>query len=422
MFRKDFPTRILTAAIFFLLAGTGVWATETETVLYSFGLNGLGGASPRMALIQDPAGNFYGTTPEGPLTGLSCGVVFELSPASGGGWTYTTLYTFTGASDGCSPYSALLRDAAGNLYGTTFWFGSVNSNCPVGCGTVFELSPGSGGSWTFQTIYSFQGGGDGWAPQAAALVFDSAGNLYGTTTQGGPGGFGTVFRLNRGSRGTWTESLLYGFKGKNDGAGPRGMVFDRAGNLYGVTSGQGAFFGGTAFELSPRIQGTGWTFKLLHTFAGAASGDGYTPDGTPILDKGGNLYGTTFYGGPPACFAGLGCGTVFVLRRTSKGWSEHILHSFSNGTDGFGPVAGLAVDGTGNLYGTTTDASGPGTVFELSYGSGGWVFTTIYSFFGGNDGTLPTAGLTVGIDGNLYGMTASSGLYGWGVVYELSTN
>jgi uncharacterized repeat protein (TIGR03803 family) len=425
MNRKYFLAVVLTTSVFSLLTATDTWATDTETVLYTLG-SGVSGRSARTALIQDSAGNLYGTTPEGGIAGApcnsSCGVVFELSPASGGGWTYTNLYSFTGASDGSSPFSALVFDVAGNLYGTTLQGGRVNSNCLLGCGTVYELSPASGGGWTFSTIYSFQGGRDGATP-LAALIFDSAGKLYGTAIMGGLYGSGIVFRLSHSAGGTWNKSVLYSFKGGDDGAGPLGIVSDASGNLFGVAPAGGATFEGTVYELSPSTSGNGWKFRLVHTFKGAANGDGESPYGTLILGKAGDLYGTTFLGGDATCLSGSGCGTVFALKPTSKGWSESVLHAFSNG-DGFGPDAELVADGKGDFYGTTTSGGGQGwgTIFEESYTSSGWVFVSLYSFQAGNGGTFASSGLIVGADGNLYGTTESGGTYNWGVIYELAIN
>ena len=215
---------------------------QSEKVLYTF-LGGSDGAAPHFAgVIFDAAGNLYGTTSVGGGTGCGgagCGTVFELSPNAGGGWTETVIHTFAGGSDGETPLSGLIIDAAGNLYGTTTGAGSSS-------GTVFELSPIAGGGWTHTILYTFQGGEDGLAP-IGSLVFDAVGNLYGTTTEGGvyhisPGG--TVFELERRAHGTWNKRTIHSFGNGSDGYYPWGnLIFDTAGNLYGTTDQGGAHAG-----------------------------------------------------------------------------------------------------------------------------------------------------------------------------------
>jgi len=409
-------TVILTVAVF-SLATTGALGTDTESVLFTFGIGGSGN-NPQ-GLIQDSVGNFYGTTESGGGQPCNCGAVFELSPASGGGWTYTTLYGFSGANNGTyhPGLSGLTIDKAGNLYGSAYQTGTVNSNCSFGCGFVYELSPASGG-WIYSTLYSFQGGNDGANP-IATVALDASGNVYGTTTVGGSLAGGTVFKLSHAS-GTWKKSVIHNLKGSTQGASPAGVVLDSLGNVYGVTTASGAFGFGTAFELLPPALGKGWSFKLLHSFAGAALGDGAFPLGTLIFDKAGSLYGTTYEGGSTSCGGGGGCGTVYTLKPTAKGAGEHVLHSF-DGTDGYGPIAGLAEDGAGNLYGPTTNGNGNcGTAFELSHNSGGWNFSSIYNFPGdGTAGCGPAATLVIGAGGNLYGVTTNGGSVGFGVAFEL---
>ena len=272
----------------------------TESALYSFA----GGSDPKLpyaGLIFDKAGNLYGTTEFGGTNGQ--GTVFEITPTSSG-WTETVLYNFTGSADGGQPYASLIFDSAGNLYGTTNFGGS--SNCNMGCGTVFKLTPGSGG-WTESVLYTFTGGNDGREPYAR-LRFDAAGNLYGTTLLGGnigsvcSEGCGTVFKLTPGTSG-WTESVLYAFQGAGDGAAPYdGLALDAAGNLYGTAYTGGASADGVIFKLTPGT--SGWTESVLHTFKGLW--DGKYPYGDLILDATGNLYGTAYQGGS-------GYGVVFEL-------------------------------------------------------------------------------------------------------------
>ena len=370
----------------------------------------------------DSSGNLYGTTLGG---GEGFGTVFQVVPA-GGRSTESVLYSFqeTGPS-GFNPMSASISDAAGKLYGTAS-FGGAN-----GEGTVFELTPVTGGGWTETTLYSFQNNGtDGMSP-FAGLIFDAVGNLYGTTKYGGTFGVGTVFELTPATGGTWTESVLYSFQDNgSDGTNPASaLVIDGSGNLYGTTSATGSCVAGcgTVFELSPGV-GSAWTETVVYSFS-SSDNDGNTPQGGLVIDASGNLYGTTAFGGNGSCFNGLsGCGTVFALRRPKNGnWSEKILYSFKGGMDGYYPFAGLTLDASGNLYGTTfvggtgTCSGGCGTVFELKHKtSGGWIEKVLYSFQNnGTDGNTPQTGLTIDTFGNLYGTTYQGGTHNLGTVYEI---
>ena len=314
--------------------------TGKETVLLS--LAGTPDAEdPYSGLTRDKAGNFYGTTLYGGTKG-GFGTVFKLRP----GGKETILHSFGGTPDGEDPRSVLVRDTAGNLYGTT-QYGGTNG----GFGTVFKLS--SKGKLTL--LHSFGGTPDGEDPYAGVLR-DKTGNLYGTTLYGGTsGGFGTVFKLD--TKGVLT--LLHSFAGTPDGEDPQsGLLRDATGNLYGTTQYGGTNGGfGTVFKLSPKGKLT-----LLHSFGGQP--DGQNPYARLIRDSVGNFYGTTFYGGT------LGYGTVFKLSTSGK---LTILHSFNPSPDGSHPIAGLILDKAGNLYGTTSDGgdlscgfSGCGTVFKLT--------------------------------------------------------
>jgi uncharacterized repeat protein (TIGR03803 family) len=291
----------------------------TETLLHSFG--GGDGAGPRAGLISDRRGALYGTTAFGGA--FKKGVVFKLTPPSrpGGPWTETVLYSFTGGSDGAFPKAGLLFDRAGALYGTT----SQAGNCPYagGCGTAFKLTPPakSGGSWTETVVYSFKGGGDGAGP-VAGLIMDRTGALYGTTEAGGFGG-GTVFKLTPPSRagGAWSESVLFsGFNGSRGAYPVAGLTMDLSGALYGTT----AEAGKTSCPIRGRT-GCGTVFKLtLPTRAGGAwthtvlynftgGGDGASPSAGLIPGASGSLYGTAESGGDTSCHRSAGCGTVFKL-------------------------------------------------------------------------------------------------------------
>ena len=340
----------------------GTW---TVSILHSF-TGGADGGGPFAGVIFDAAGNLYGTTFYGGAD--DAGVVFKLAPNPDGAWTESVLYSFTpGGADGSIPLDGLTFDAAGNLYGTT---ASGGSSCSIfaGCGVVFKLAPNPDGTWTESVLYRFTGGADGAQP-SAGVIFDAAGNLYGTTAVGGActyaGGCGVVFKVAANPDGTWTQSVLYNFTGGADGAIPlAGLAFDATGNLYGTTSGGGADGYGVVFKVAPNLDGT-WTESVLYSFTGGA--DGVHPYAGVIFDATGNLYGTTGFGGTYSAPCPNGCGVVFKLSPSSSGWSETVLHSFLG--FGAGPAAAVIFDPAGNLYGTTSDgnhAYNYGLVFEIT--------------------------------------------------------
>ena len=308
---------------------------------------GVRGRFPSGSLIFDANGNLYGITEHGGSFGY--GTVFELTPNRDGSWKKRVLHSFR-LNDGRNPGSGLIFDAAGNLYGTTVLGGAWRH------GTVFELTPNGDGSWTERVLHSFNRS-DGDHP-VAGLIFDAAGNLYGTTYFGGAGwcgnpeGCGTVFKLTPNGDGSWTESVLHSFRYGGDGMWPAsGLIFDAAGNLYGTTT-IGPSGGGMVFELTPNGDGS-WTESVLHSFD--APGDlGDKPFGGLIFDATGSLYGTTLAGGQGTCY-GSGCGTVFKLTPNGDGsWTHSVLYTFkANGSDGNNPSGDLIFDAAGNLYGTT---------------------------------------------------------------------
>jgi uncharacterized repeat protein (TIGR03803 family) len=432
--------------------------TGPEQVLYSFGYQGgPDGDNPIGNLVFDSAGNLYGVTLYGGSGSCqpACGTVYELSPNGSGGWTEAILYSFQGGNDGIGPNAGLLFDSAGNLYGTTAGGGTGSpSNCVAyeGCGTVFELSPNGSGSWTETVLYSFQGGSaDGYGP--GGLVFDNSGNLYGTTLFGGASsncsgvGCGTVYELSPGPEG-WFEKILYNFQGKADGFYPApGLTFDTSANLYGSAGRGGGTDGaccGTVFQLS--AGGSGWTEVTLYSFQGESGNppDAEYPNGGLVFDPSGNLWGTTVAGLDWTCSSlGLyGCGTAFKLSPGGNGaWAESIPFAFPPPTDlyppqGAAPATGLIADQLGNFYGATPAGGsqsdgclpwgpGCGVVFQLSPSSaGGLTETVLYTFQGSGDGWTPGAGVILDQAGHLYGVTERGGsgrcVNGCGAVYEVS--
>jgi uncharacterized repeat protein (TIGR03803 family) len=340
------------------------------------------------------------------------------------------LHSFANNGFGESPYTGLVLDAAGNLYGTTSSAGAY------GQGTVFELSPKTGGGWTQKVLHNFGNGTDGQSPWGGSLLLDASGNLYGTTRYGGNGALcnslnfvtcGTVFELSPNGDGSWTEKILFNFSGGSNGIATggyhpsNGLVMDAQGNLYGTTFSGGSYQttanGGTVFELSPSSTQE-WSEKVLWNFGNGD--DGNFPQCTLVFDKAGNLYGTTVTG--RGTTAG---GMVFELSPGTSGWTESILFGFDVDGDsqtGIGPQAGVVLDAEGNLYGTTA-YGGPhfmGDVFELSPSAGGtWTETVLHTFAKG-DGNTPDAGVILDSAGNLYGTTFMGGKANAGTVYELS--
>jgi uncharacterized repeat protein (TIGR03803 family) len=334
---------------------------------------------------------------------------------AGGAWGASNgklVYSFSGGADGADPATQLIFDSAGNGYGTTVSGGFY------GYGTVFELKRLSGGNFQETVLYSFSGGADGKNPYGG-VTFDGAGNLYGTTVSGGSGGVcsgdgcGVVYKLSDSGSG-WTESVLYNFTGGNDGSGPGGgVVFDNAGNLYGTTPDGGQFSEGVVYELS--LQGSAWEQTVIHAFTGG--NDGAVGSLGLLLFAGGDFYGISEEGGAHEA------GTVFQLSPVAGGkWQFTTVYAFPGAPNAGFPYGGLITDGKGDLYGTTYygGTGGVGTVFKLD--GTAKKESLLYSFEEGTDGGYPTSTLVFDAVGNLYGTTSMGGLPACdcGTVFELS--
>lgn len=347
---------------------------QTFKVLFNF-TGSADGESPYGSLVRDTAGNLYGTTEAGGTSGA--GTVFKVNKSG----THTVLYSFKGGSDGANPYVGVIRDAAGNLYGTTANGGAS------GLGTVFKLTK----TGNEKVLYSFAGGSDGCYPYGG-LLRDAAGNLYGTTEVCGASGVGTVFKLTN----TGKETVLHSFAGgSSDGEFPSftSLLMDTSGNLYGVAEQGGTDNLGVVYKLSKSGK-----LKVLHSFAGGTS-DGCDVFGTPVMDAEGNLYGTA-----NAC----GSAHVGIVWKVSQKSKETVLHTFTAGSsDGAEPIAGVIMDANGNLYGDTYQGGSAnlGTVYKLN--KTGKV--TLLHTFTGPDGDYPYSGVIRDSAGNLYGTTIHGG-------------
>jgi uncharacterized repeat protein (TIGR03803 family) len=400
--------KLATIGVLVILQVTA-WA-GTEKVLWSFGGSG-DGRAPTGNLIVDASGNFYGATLLGGAHDR--GTVFELSPNGNGGWTETVLYSFGSQNgDGTQPSSGLVMDSKGNLYGTTEFDGATQA------GTVFELSPASGGGWTETVIYTFgpPGKGDGYYP-ASDLALDAQGNLYGTTFSGGTVGEGTLYQLSPSSSG-WTETVLHSFpSSQQDGFNPRtGVLLGKVQtHLYGSTS--SGVEDGTVYRLW-FINGN-WVEKTIHDFDFSNNGGSQT-GGDLVMDHRLNIYGASNNAGAN------GTGTVWqMVYHPLKVRSFRLLYSF--GADGSGdgthPQSGVIVGSNGTVYGTTGFGGihDGGIVFALTKSQNNqWRETILYSFTGGGDGSAPVGQLIQDKQGNLYGVGLEGGTHGGGVVFEVT--
>jgi len=372
--------------------------------------SGANGNNPGGKLAMDAAGNFYGTTFYGGSNYCSygCGTVYRLSKY-GSQWMLSPLFDFNGLQDGAHPWGGITSAPDGELYGTTYEGGLY------GKGVVYKLQPPPTRCttalcyWTETVIYNFTGGSDGGAPQGA-LIFDSAGNLYGTTLAGGQGSDGVVYELSP-AQGTWNINVLHSFMGGSDGSGPEdGVVMDQSGNLYGTTFLGGADSVGTVYQLTHGA--SGWTENLLHSFAGGD--DGKYPT-VPVVDPSGNVFGATSEDGAN------GDGTVFELQPTGSGFSYSIIYQFNSLA---GPPCdaecGFTLDSAGNLYSTGGGGmNGGGTIFELSPANGSWNLTVLWDLTE-QEGLEPSSRPIFDAQGNVYGTSEYGGEDYDGNVWQLT--
>lgn len=384
---------------------------QTFGVIYNFtGQND--GAYPEAGVTVDRAGNLYCTTEMGGTSNR--GTACKLTRA-GSGWTFKSLYSFGGPPDASAPIARVVIGPDGALYGTTE-FGGHNCGGNAGCGTVYKLQPHSGVCttvlcpWMETLLYVFNGDSDGANPGYGDLVFDAAGNIYGTTFFGGSNANGVVFELKR-SGNNWTENPIYTFAPPG-GLNPySGVMFDSAGNLYGTTSSGGSGYG-TVYKLSP--SGEGWSGTTLYSFQLASSGG--NPYGGVIVDSLDNLYGGTSAGGP-----GSG-GTVYELTSSGGTWSFSLLYGLTGTLYQPGMYSNLTMDAAGNLYGTAEKdgANSVGTIFKLTPSGGGYTYTSLHDFSGESDGAYPVGGVSIDASGNLYGTAKQGGAHGYGVIWQIT--
>ncbi len=412
---RSAPYLLLIALAFVLLVGFNQRGqAQSYSVIHSFS-GGSGGAYPFTGLTIDSHGTIYGTS-FGQGGNLGYGTIFSLSD-SGGNWTFTTIYSFPDGSDGAGPMSRLAIGPDGDFYGSTSAGGGgscLTDRGYHGCGTIYKLASlprgeaGIGLAWSESVLYRFSGT-NGAYPQGD-LTFQSDGNIYGTAINGGSAGWGLIYNLTD-SNGQWNESILYELRNNGDGQYPwGGVTVDPSGNLYGVVSGGGPHGYGAVYKLAH--SGSGWEESTIHGFSFHGD-DGASPEGGLIIDSSGTLYGSTVH-------APTSGGAAFELNSDGGSWNFDSLYGFSGGI-GLGPYDKLVMDRSGNLYGTTFGDGqyGYGTVFKLTRSNGNWIYTSLHNFTGGTDGGNPMCSLVFDSSGNLYGTASDGGTFHLGVVFKI---
>ena len=425
MTKLSSPARFLFEAGLLALTGCLVAvphvAAQTESILYSFGA-APDAVNPQSKLVADAGQNFYGSSYSGGADGA--GAVYKLSPPAlpGGAWTESVIYSFNNVT-GDFPLGNLAIDNRGNIFGTTTYAGDPTCYC----GTVYKLKPPAvaGGTWSFENLHSFTNtAGDGASPQVG-VVLDSKGAVYGTTDGGGATGLGIAYKIASVGSG-FVETILTPLQG----AGFHGpLIFDSVGNLYGVTGNGGTYHNGSVFKLSAPTSGTGsWTETTLFSFRAETPG-GYFPQGSLVMDSRGQLYGTNAFNAKSADGAQTG-GTVFRLTPPAvvgEAWTRSTLYTFTGSGDGTIPTSGMILNTkTGVFYGTTSNsipANGCGVVFSLTppaVAGGAWSEAVLHTFAPiAGDGCYPNSSPALDASGNLVGVAGIGGISNSGVAYQV---
>jgi uncharacterized repeat protein (TIGR03803 family) len=396
---------LISLSMFAVVASFATANAQTFSVIHTFTGGGDGGFPTAGVTLR--AGVLYGTASIG---GTGKGTVYEIT-RSGSNWTTVPISLLS--TGGKGPEGRVVFGPDGHPYGTT-------QGCPgdVCDGTVFNLivpltiCKTANCFWKENVLYSFPtGGADGNRPNGD-LIWDPQGNIYGTTMAGGLQASGNVYELTSSGNG-WTATSIYSFSGGIDGQYPEsGVIFDNGGNLLGTSLRGGTHVSGNVFKLTK--SGNGWTANNIYDFQSGT--DGRSPYSGLLIDSSGNLYGATSDGG-----TGFG-GTVFELIPSGDAYTFKLLYSFSgHGGNSCGPWGTLSMDASGNLYGTTNcdGANNLGNVFKLTNTGNGWVYSSLYDFTGGNDGSGPLSNVTIDTDGTLYGTTYMGGAAGYGVVWMI---
>ena len=368
-----------------LVATLGLLCQAQIETIYTF--NGSDGRIPSGNIVFDADGSLYGTTVYGGT--LDLGTVYRLSPDGLGGWQQTGLYSFTNSADGMTPIAGLTLDPSGKIWGTAY--GKSGPDCPPSCGSLFTFDGSS-----LMIVHTFLGGKDGGLPRSTP-IFDSTGNLYGSTAYRGAKGYGTVYRIEPDGK----KHILHAFGSDKYGADPSGnLVLGSDGTIYGITQWAGGHNTGTIFRLVPGTKG--YQLRLIHKFTAK---EGRTAAGLNFAN--GMLYGTLPYNSGHQCV-----GILYSLATNSKGeWVETKLHKFCLKIDGRNPLFNPLMMPDGSFYGTTVQA-----VYKLSLVDGVWQPTRV--IWTGEDEPW-TGALTLGPDGKLYGTTHSGGT-GYGTVFSVT--